>query len=277
MKESKYKLAFSDIDGTLLDKDKAISEQTKAEIKRVTGKYGVKFILVSARMPRAMRYLQKEIELNTPLICYNGALIMDEMDKEGNAEILEDVSMPWKIIEKIYKRANELDLHIGIYSYDDWHVNRVDEGTRREIRNTENEPNTTKGLGSIIKSYKDLKKSVHKMMCIGDKNAMEKLHQHVLKKYADKLHIYRSKDTYLEFAPISISKKSAVQIIQKKYDIDKNAIIAFGDNYNDVEMLKYVGLGVAVDNAKKEVKKAANYITKSNLKNGVAVALKKYF
>lgn len=277
MKPSKYKLVFSDIDGTLLDKHKMISEKTSIEIKRVTDKFGVKFILISARMPRAMRYLQKELNINTPLICYNGALVLDEADDDGNADILEDVSMPHKVVDKLYKKADELDLHIGIYSYDDWHVNKMDEGTKREIRNTQNEPNTIKGLGSIIKSYKDLTKSIHKMMCIGEAKHIDKLHEHALKKYKDKLHIYRSKDTYLELAPIDISKKSAIQLLHKKYKVSKSEVMAFGDNYNDVEMLKYVGMGIAVANAKKEVRKAADYITKNNLKDGVAIALSKYF
>ena len=70
------------------------------------------------------------------------------------------------------------------------------------------------------------------------------------------LHLYRSKDTYLEIAPLQISKASALsQLLQAELNIDMKEVIAFGDNYNDIEMLKAVGCGVAVGNAKDEVKK----------------------
>ena len=96
-------------------------------------------------------------------------------------------------------------------------------------------------------------------------------------KHKDDLNVYRSKDTYLELSPKAISKAKALKILHEKYDIKRKEIIAFGDNYNDVEMLDYVGIGVAVENARKEAKKVANYVTKHHKENGVAIALKKFF
>ncbi len=267
----------SDIDGTLLDKHRFLSEETIDTFSRIIKKHKPKVILVSARMPKAMRYLQKALKIKEALIAYNGALVLDSLDEDDNSEILYDVSIPLKSIKKIYKKADNLDLHISIYSYDDWHVNKVDWGTEREMNNTRTEPNTTSGLKSIVNSYISLGKHIHKIMCIGDEKGIDKLESYLKDNYKDDLNIYRSKDTYLELSPKAISKAKALKILLDKYKIKRKEVIAFGDNYNDVDMLDYVGVGVAVENARKEAKKVANHITKHHKEDGVAIALKKFF
>lgn len=271
------KMICSDIDGTLLDKHRFLSEETIEVFEKIIKRYNPKVILVSARMPKAMRYLQKALSIKEPLIAYNGALVVDALDEDANAEILHDVTIPLKIIKKVYKKADNLDLHISIYSYDDWHVNKMDWGTEREINNTRTEPNTITGLKSIVNSYVTLGKHIHKIMCIGEEKDINKMESFLKDEYKDDLNIYRSKDTYLELSPKAISKAKALKILHEKYDIKRKEIIAFGDNYNDVEMLDYVGIGVAVDNARKEAKKVANYVTKHHKEDGVALALKKFF
>ena len=88
-------------------------------------------------------------------------------------------------------------------------------------------------------------------------------------------HVYKSKDTYLEIASKKISKKSAIAtLLQHKYpDLKWGNVIAFGDNYNDMEMLEAVGMGVAVGNAKEEVLAMADHITTGNKEGGVAKAI----
>lgn len=271
------KMICSDIDGTLLDKHRFLSLETIDVFNRIIKKYKPKVILVSARMPKAMRYLQKGLNITDPLIAYNGALVLDSLDEDEDAEVLYDVSIPLKSIKKVYKKADELDLHISIFSYDDWHVNKMDWGTEREINNTRAEPNTTSGLKSIVNSYVSLGKHIHKIMCIGEEKNINKLEKYIKDKHEDEISAYRSKDTYLELSPKAISKAKALKMLHEKYDIKRKEIIAFGDNYNDVEMLSYVGVGVAVGNARKEAKKVANYVTKHHKEDGVAIALNKYF
>ena len=92
--------------------------------------------------------------------------------------------------------------------------------------------------------------------------------------FGEALHAYRSKATYLEIASKDISKLSALaHLLHQKFDFDLSQVVAFGDNYNDIELLNGVGLGVAVANAKEEVKAVANQITLSNLEDAVAVTL----
>ena len=89
------------------------------------------------------------------------------------------------------------------------------------------------------------------------------------------MQIYRGKETYIELSDISISKLTGVKVVLDKiYHLPLSEAIAFGDNYNDLEMLEGVGCGVAVDNARDEVKAVAKHITLHHSKDGVAEFLK---
>jgi Cof subfamily protein (haloacid dehalogenase superfamily) len=88
-------------------------------------------------------------------------------------------------------------------------------------------------------------------------------------KLSKDIHMYRSNDTLIEITPVSVSKRSAIAHILKPTESLKN-MIAFGDNYNDIEMLKAAGYGVAVANARTEVKRIADYVTLANTDDGVA-------
>jgi Cof subfamily protein (haloacid dehalogenase superfamily) len=90
------------------------------------------------------------------------------------------------------------------------------------------------------------------------------------------LNIYPSKPTYLEIMPKMASKTSAIQVLQDKFGVHQSEIIAMGDNYNDIDMLAYAGLGIAMGNAPDEVRKQAKEITLTNDEDGVAAALLKY-
>ena len=90
-------------------------------------------------------------------------------------------------------------------------------------------------------------------------------------KFSNDLHLYRSKDTYIEIAPKQISKPSAIEfLISSEYKFEFSQVMSFGDNYNDIEMLQASGLGLAVGNAKEEVRAVANKIIGDAKKDGVA-------
>ena len=111
----------------------------------------------------------------------------------------------------------------------------------------------------------------------GPEEKIHELESQLNAKFSEDLHVYRSKSTYLEIAPRSISKASALKLIlRKKFNVDLSEVMAFGDNYNDIEMIRAVGLGVAVNNAREEVKAVAREITNNSKEDGVAIAIEKY-
>lgn len=86
------KAVFSDIDGTLLDSNHQITDETKKEISKVVGK-DIPFVLVSARMPSGISHLQQRLSINSPMICYSGALILGPDNENGEKPIIDSISL----------------------------------------------------------------------------------------------------------------------------------------------------------------------------------------
>ncbi len=264
----KPKLICSDIDGTLLNKNRELSERT---IHAINNMAPIPFVLISSRMPKAMYHLQNELSIEeTPIIAYNGALILEKN------KIVYSTEINLKTIKNIVNFCSNTNLHTSLYHNNEWYVPSFDYWAKRESQNTKVEP-CVQSLHTTLKNWKDERKAAHKIMIMGDEKEINALSDWLNLNYHESIISYRSKPSYLEIAPRSVSKKTAIKkLIQHKYsNIIFSEVIAFGDNYNDIEMLKSVGIGVAVRNAKKEVLEIADQITASNIEDGVAKFLEK--
>jgi hypothetical protein len=265
-----FKLIFSDIDGTLLDSSRNISEQTIVAYDNLRSR--IPFVLISSRQPSAMYYLQKDLGLeNEVLVCYNGGMII-----KGD-QILSSTTIPNHTTCKAIKIAENIDLHLSLYREDDWYAPKKDFWSDREQNNTRVNP-TISSFEDMHRLFTQNQWGSHKMMGMGDADKIDQLISELELKFPNQLHCYRSKDTYVEIAPKNISKKTAIQTVLRELypEIKIEECIAFGDNFNDMEMLQAVGIGVAVDNAKPEVKNVADFLTESNKEHGVAKFLSKY-
>jgi len=263
------KLICSDIDGTLLNKDRELSQKTIAQIKRLSPP---PFILISSRMPKAMLHLQKELDIeHNPMIAYNGGLILTGNKVISSTEISESTS------NSIVDFCSDTNLHISFYHHDEWYVSELDYWAKREANNTKVTP-TIQNIKITLDTWKSENKGAHKIMVMGNADEIDSLVKHINQTLYDEVIAYRSKDTYLEITHKSISKKTAIKtLITSQYPtIYFENILAFGDNYNDMEMLQAVGIGVAVANAREEVLAIADAVTDGNKEDGVANYLEKY-
>ena len=269
-----YKLVCSDIDGTLLNKDRQLSNKTIKIVKQIKEKHPI--ILISSRMPKAMTHLQNEMDiLHYPLIAYNGGLVLT--NENGNNETLLSIEISIELTKQILTFISNSTIHMSLYNSDEWFVPEMDYWAKREMNNTKVKPEVA-NLQQVCEGWKTRNIGPHKIMCMGEKGEIQLLENYLKMHFSNELNVYRSKDTYLEIASKKISKLSALNfLLEKKYDISLQEVIAFGDNYNDIEMLEGVGLGVAVGNAKKEVKNVSDQITLSNLEDGVAQVLEDTF
>ena len=114
-------------------------------------------------------------------------------------------------------------------------------------------------------------------MCMGREDDIASMDEALQSIFRDEIHTYRSKSTYLELAPLSVSKATALSMVMSKcFDLGLDEVMAFGDNYNDIDMIRSVGWGIVVGNARPEVKEVAREITVNSVEDGVAIAIEKY-
>ncbi|PCJ96991.1 MAG: hydrolase [Flavobacteriaceae bacterium] len=263
----KFQMLCSDLDGTLLSTKDDVSDFTISEVSRI--KEAMQIVLVSARMPKSMTYLQERLGIaHEPIICYNGALVLD-----GKKE-LSSTFMDIEYVEKVYQLAEKHNIKLGLYYNDEWYVEIDSERVQKEINYTHATP-VFRNTKDTIKDWKQREIGAHKIMLMGTKEDADDIFPLLQKSLGLYLHLYRSNDTLIEVAPISVSKLSAIKsLLPNKEALQK--VIAFGDNYNDMEMLKFAGSGVAVANGRKELKAIANHVTLKNTEHGVAHFIKEH-
>lgn len=265
-----WKIVFTDIDGTLLNKDRELSPLTLKVFRELQKQLPI--VLISSRMPQAMQHLQEELHIaHQPLICYNGGLILVD------GEIISSTEIPWKTIEQLHQFNKELDCHLSLYHNTDWFVPEADFWAEREASNTKVTPEV-KPTEEVLADWKFSEKGAHKIMCMGEADKIDAVEKYLFRNFKNELHLYRSKETYLEIANKEVSKLTAIKLLLKhhfQYSLEES--IAFGDNYNDFEMLKAAGLGIAVGNAKPEILEIAKEITHHGKEDGVAKSLQQLF
>ena len=266
-KERNYKAVFSDIDGTLLNTSHQVTKATREKILKLDQK-GIPFILVSARMPKGMTGIRDEIGVHAPMVCYSGALIVD-----ANGKTMSSVTLKEEETQKLcmYIREEEPQISLNLYHEDTWMVESKEEPWVKQ------EMEITKiGVDEIPFTKENFFRPVHKILCMGEAEDIQRLEKNLVERFPE-IRIYKSKDTYLEVMPMKASKSAAIQEFEKIFSIKREEILAFGDGHNDIDMLRYAGLGVAMGNASEEVKEAGDIVTKENDEEGLLYILNQVF
>lgn len=266
----------TDIDGTLLDSSRELSSRTIAAIQGLPPEVPV--ILASSRMPSAMRHLQRQLGiLHHPMICFNGGYVLHFDGPDSEPVVLDSVEIPAGICSVILELAQGTDIHVSLYHRDHWYAPQADQWTAREERNTKVKA-TIADLRAVLGHWQQNDLGAHKVMCMGPEEEIAQMADTLNKHYSTALHVYMSKSTYLEIAPRQISKATALKLLLgQRYAIGLDQVMAFGDNYNDIDMLQAVGTGIAVGNARQEVKAVVQEVTLNSVEDGVAVAIEQYF
>ena len=255
------KMLCSDLDGTLL----GLKNNTTPKCSKVfkTYKDRLKMVLVSARMPSGMHYIQKELGIEVqPIICYNGALVMQ------GSKILSSHYISLNLVAKIIELSQEFNVAVGLYSHDQWTAPFRSERIDKEEFNTQTKVILESNL-TTLKRWEAQKIGAHKLMLMGVKENIDALFKTLVAQYSSDLGVYRSNDTLIEITPGGIDKLSAIKSLLD-HNIGLENILAFGDNFNDISMLSAVGYGVAVENARKAVKEIAKETIDSCINDGVA-------
>ncbi len=270
----KFRALCTDIDGTLLNSSRELSPRTISVLKKASNHIPV--ILASSRMPAAMTHLQAQIGITDhPLICYNGGYLVQFVNG-SSATVFDSIMISAETSEGILALAEGTSIHVSLYQAHNWYAPALDYWTDREQRITKVNAFISDGH-AVLKEWRQNSSGAHKVMCMGPEDEIHTMESKLRDQFADKINIYRSRPTYLELAPREVSKATALKIILKRlYKIEMADVLAFGDNYNDIEVLQSAGLGIAVSNAREEVKAIAKEITLKSIDDGVAVAIEKH-
>ena len=114
-------------------------------------------------------------------------------------------------------------------------------------------------------------------MIVGDADELIPLEAELCLRLQGRINVFRSEPYFLELVPQGIDKALSLAVLLKEIGVERKEMIAIGDGYNDLSMIKFAGLGIAMGNAQEPVKKAADYITLSNEEDGVAEALEHFY
>lgn len=261
------KLIFSDLDGTLINDDLEVTLKTRDAIRRQIINGNI-FIPTSARLPKGMMTVVNQILKVCPFIAYNGALAFDETGK-----VLISRFFKAKEAAEICRYVDEQDNDAAwnIYSGYVWYC------SEQKSPRIEHEENIVQvqAIPATIKQIAKLQ-GVHKGLIMGKAADLDQMQAELAAKYPD-LTFVRSAENLLEIVLKGVSKASAVKIVAQEYGVDLQNCIAFGDNYNDEDMLEEVGYPFLMGNAPAELKQkfAPAQITADDNHDGVAKALAK--
>ncbi|MBQ7493253.1 MAG: HAD family phosphatase [Selenomonadaceae bacterium] len=253
------KIILSDIDGTFLKDDKTTPALHAAAIKAVTAK-GLKFVFVSARMPEAIYPITDELGMaHTPVISYSGGLVLT-----ADEEIIFDKKISAEDAKGILAAMNHWqDITINYYTGRKWFVEEIDRRVQFEMDIT--------GATAEVKNFGELLSEnifPNKIMVICEPPTCEEMERELGKKFPA-LNVVRSAPHLLEIMDKSVSKATGIEVLLKHYGYTLDEAIAFGDNYNDIEMLELIPQSVVMANAPAAVKKLAAFVTDSNEAGGI--------
>ncbi len=259
------KVICCDIDGTLVRDDKSLSEVNKFWIKKAVQERGVQFTLVSGRMYNGVRPFYDQLGIWGPISCYNGGTLYD---KDG--QLVEDHRVAHDIALRVLEVQRKTGVPMILFNDQKWYLEKKDDylyPKKLKIYQTD----CIEGNFEALLDQFDTNKL---LFMSPDKAKLDEIESLLRAMGMDKdsLTFYRSTD-FLELMPYGVNKGTAIDALSRHFKISPSEIMAIGDDYNDIAMLKKAGFSVAVGNAVPEAKAAAKYLTASNQNDGVAKAI----
>lgn len=260
-----YKLVALDLDGTMLDDDKILNRNT-VEMIREASEYGVRFTIATGRMSRgALRYAD-ELGVDIPVITYNGAI----MRSIYSGEVYREFKVPAEPAKEALRLLGDEPVLRYAFLGEDVFTDTAHDWTDRYADL----------LGVEIHQVADVQDMLDEdptmlvfMVPVG---RAQLLTQTLKSKLDSQVRITNSADWFLDVLHPQATKGLALAQLAEHLGIEREEVIAIGDNINDLEMVEYAGLGVAVANATDELKVVADYITEAPISKGVEEVIRRF-
>lgn len=264
-----YQIIVLDLDGTLTNSKKEITPKTKEALMRIQ-KEGKTVVLASGRPTPGVLPLAEELELEKYggyILSFNGAKIINCRTKE----VVYNKTVPEEYVKHLYDYA--VKMNIGILSYTESGIvlgNGKDKYNELEARINHLPMQEVHNFVEYIDFPEN------KFLMTGEPKQIFDAQKELREQFGAWLNIFRSEPFFLEIMPSEIDKAYSLGKLLEFLGEDKSHMICCGDGFNDLSMIRFAGLGVAMENAQKEVKEAADFITYSNDEDGVCHVVNKF-
>lgn len=270
------KAILLDIDGTLTNSKKEITPETLTALKNAQDR-GIRLVLASGRPAKGLSHYGDLLNMwmhHGLFVCYNGARVIDCESKE----VLVDVTIKPELVTAVLEHMKKFDV-IPIVTYGEYMV--VEDVYHCMIKNGDQDFNVVQ-YESRMNNYRlmeceDLAKftnfPVNKILTAADSDYLQAHWQEMREPFKDTLSCMFTSNFYYEYTSLGIDKGAALREAMAKIGIKPEECIAFGDAENDIPMLEFAGIGVAMGNARDAVKAMADEVTLSNEEDGIAHSL----
>lgn len=263
------KILALDIDGTLTNSNKEVTPLTLKKIKEIQG-LGHIVAIASGRPLPGIKKIADTLELEKYggyVLAFNGGRIVNY--KTG--EVVYQAQVPHNVIMDIYDYIKDKDASYVTYENDTVITGTgINEYTEFEARLNFM---PLKKVDNFIK-YVDF--PVNKCLIGAQDETAAVIEKELNEKFGDRVTIFRSEPFFVEIMPKDVHKATSLEKLLGILKMDRKDLIACGDGYNDLTMIEYAGVGVAMANAQQVVKDHADYITRSNEEDGIADVIDKF-
>ena len=265
----KYRVIALDLDGTLTNNEKEVTPKTREALWRAMDD-GATVVLASGRPTYGIEPVADCLELDQRggyILSYNGAKIVNWKTKEQ----LYAKHLPDGIIPEIYAFAKAY--HYGLLGYKDNVIITENASDRYVLEECRINKMQARQVDYLLDN---LEEEPIKLLMTGDPEVMARAEGQVLDLLGERIDAYRSMPFFIELVAKGIDKAVSLQRLLSILRCTPSEMVAFGDGYNDLSMLRFAGMGVAMGNAVPEIRAIADYITLSNEEDGIAAALEHF-
>ena len=265
------RLVVLDLDGTLLAGPRYISERTKQVVTTVK-ETGVEVVLASARPPRSMRRYHLELGLTTPVIACNGALLWDMV-----AGIpLRRLPLEPELARELTATGRELGGIVNLDCDDDWFADSMTDVALENLERFGISPPREVGvIDAILESGRPIDKLFLDLRAL-ELPSQVVARSAVSRSFSARARLSETVPGIMDVVSLEASKAVMARRLARSLNIPAEQVMAIGDHDNDVSLLRWAGIGVAMGNATADAKIAADAVTSSNLRDGVAEALERW-
>lgn len=260
-----YKLVAIDLDDTLLNDNLEISEGTRSSLKTAIAR-GVVITIATGRMYASAKKIADKLDLEVPLITYQGALVKHAKD----GTVLYERNVPPEVVRYVFEYASKNGLHLQAYHNDTLVAKEENEKLIGYCR--------LNNISYEIEPDFDrlAEKTAPKLLMIDEPEKLDQVMTELKAVIGDKAHITKSKPNFLEIMHPEGTKGHALTQLAAHYGIRQEETIGIGDSWNDRELIQQAGLGVAMGNAVSALKEVADYVTSGNNEDGVRHVIDKF-